>query len=121
MRNPTLQTVLQKSILVMTFLSVLSMASAPWQTIYGLLLIMTWPIPNQQNNNTDVSFPLSGMLLHIAMQNGLHIPMSSNEFSKSKLASTPTETDMIRRSELWAQCVTTYQMYVQRRDFPGSV
>jgi hypothetical protein len=53
-------------------------------------------------------FTLSGMMLHIAMQNGTHIPMSSHEFSRFK-TSAPSEADMIRRSELWAHCVIAYQ------------
>jgi hypothetical protein len=33
----------------------------------GLLLLLTWPFPKE--NRPDVTFPLSGMLLHLAMQN----------------------------------------------------
>lgn len=59
----------------------------------------------------DLTFPMSGMLLHIAMQNGLHIPMSSHEFSRVKVPAL-SEVDMTRRSELWAHCVIVYQRYV---------
>ncbi|CAG8292762.1 unnamed protein product [Penicillium salamii] len=104
-RNPTLQTALAQEVTEMAFLSVLSTCS-PWYTIQGLLLLLTWPFPKE--NRPDVTFPLSGMLLHVAMQNGFHIPMSSHEFSRVKIPA-PSELDMIRRSELWAHCVLVYQ------------
>lgn len=89
-------------------MSVLS-TCAPWYTIQGLLIILTWPFPKE--NRPDVTFPLAGMLLHVAMQNGFHIPMSSHEFSRVKIPA-PSEVDMIRRSELWAHCVLVYQRLV---------
>ncbi|CAG8105567.1 unnamed protein product [Penicillium olsonii] len=104
-RNPTLQTALAQEVTEMAFLSVLS-TCAPWYMIQGLLLLLTWPFPKE--NRPDVTFLLSGMLLHIAMQNGFHIPMSSHEFSRVKIPA-PSEQDMIRRSELWAHCVLVYQ------------
>ncbi|RAL04650.1 putative C6 transcription factor (Leu3) [Aspergillus ibericus CBS 121593] len=105
--NPTLLTALARNVNEMAFLSVASGASA-WHSIQGLLLVLTWPFPKDANM-VDMTFPLSGMLLHIAMQNGLHIPMSSHEFSKRKRLPAPSEAEMIRRSELWAHCVIIYQ------------
>ncbi|KAJ6159462.1 hypothetical protein N7497_003999 [Penicillium chrysogenum] len=104
-RNPTLQTALAQEVTEMAFLSVLS-TCAPWYTIQGLLLLLTWPFPKE--NRPDVTFPLSGMLLHVAMQNGFHIPMSSHEFSRVKIPAS-SDLDMVRRSELWAHCVLVYQ------------
>jgi hypothetical protein len=74
-----------------------------------MLLLLTWPFPKE--NRPDVTFPLSGMLLHVAMQNGFHIPMSSHEFSRISIPA-PSELDMVRRSELWAHCVLVYQRWV---------
>ena len=107
-RNPTLQTALAQEVTEMAFLSVLS-ACAPWYNIQGLLLLLTWPFPKE--NRPDVTFPLSGMLLHVAMQNGFHIPMSSHEFSRVKIPAS-SDLDMVRRSELWAHCVLVYQRCV---------
>ncbi|KAJ5999685.1 hypothetical protein N7481_000094 [Penicillium waksmanii] len=104
-RNPTLLMALARSVIEMAFLSALS-TSPPWHTIQGLLLLLTWPFP--KGEHPDVTFPLSGMLLHIAMQNGLHIPMSSHEFSRVKMPA-PSEADLVRRSELWAHTVIVYQ------------
>ncbi|EAW14386.1 Zn(II)2Cys6 transcription factor [Aspergillus clavatus NRRL 1] len=104
-RNPTLLSALSRSILEMALLSATS--TSPWHTIQGLLLLLTWPFAKDRNR-PDVTFSLCGMMVHIAMQNGLHIPMSSHEFSKVKIPA-PSEADMIRRSELWAHCVIVYQ------------
>ncbi|KAJ5085086.1 hypothetical protein N7532_009857 [Penicillium argentinense] len=104
-RNPTLLMALARSVIEMAFLSALS-TSPPWHTIQGLLLLLNWPFP--KGEHPDVTFPLSGMLLHIAMQNGLHIPMSSHEFSRVKIPA-PCEADLVRRSELWAHTVIVYQ------------
>ncbi|CAI7575672.1 unnamed protein product [Penicillium palitans] len=104
-RNPTLHTALAKEVTEMALLSVLS-TCAPWYTIQGLLLLLTWPFPKE--NRPDVTFPLSGMLLHVAMQHGFHIPMSSHEFSRVKTPAS-SDLDMVRRSELWAHCVLVYQ------------
>ncbi|PWY89074.1 C6 zinc finger domain protein [Aspergillus heteromorphus CBS 117.55] len=106
-QNPTLLMALSRSVVEMAFLSIGSGGSA-WCIIQGMLLIQTWPFPKDVNA-TDVTFPMSGMLLHIAMQHGIHIPMSSNEFLKRKRLPAPSEAEMTRRSELWAHCVIVYQ------------
>ncbi|BDD61279.1 hypothetical protein MAP00_006338 [Monascus purpureus] len=106
-QNPTLLTALRQSISEMALLTVASTA-APWHNIKGLLLMLTWPFPKDVNY-PDITFPLSGMLLHIAMQNALHIPMSSHEFSRVKIPAL-SEADMIRRSELWAHCIIVYKL-----------
>ncbi|KAH1280783.1 hypothetical protein KXX33_001172 [Aspergillus fumigatus] len=104
-KNPTLLTALSRGIVEMALLSALS--TTPWHTVQGLLLLLTWPFAKDKTRS-DVMFTLSGMMLHIAMQNGTHIPMSSHEFSRFKTPA-PSETDMVRRSELWAHCVIAYQ------------
>ncbi|GFF28779.1 Regulatory protein LEU3 [Aspergillus lentulus] len=104
-KNPTLLTALSRGIVEMALLSALS--TTPWHTVQGLLLLLTWPFAKDKTRS-DVTFTLSGMMLHIAMQNGTHIPMSSHEFSRFKTPA-PTEADMVRRSELWAHCVIAYQ------------
>ncbi|GKZ24266.1 hypothetical protein AbraIFM66951_002276 [Aspergillus brasiliensis] len=106
-KNPTLLTALARNVNEMALLSIISGNSA-WHSLQGLLLVLTWPLPKDETM-VDVTFPLSGMLLHIAMQNGLHIPMSSHEFFKRRRLPAPSEAEMIRRSELWAHCVIVYQ------------
>ncbi|PIG90106.1 Zn(II)2Cys6 transcription factor [Aspergillus arachidicola] len=85
----------------------LGSTSAPWHIIQALLLFLTWPLP-KDNARPELTFPLSGSMLHIAMQNGLHIPMSSHEFTKKRIPA-PSEAELVRRSELWTRCVIVYQ------------
>lgn len=106
--NPTLMIALARSILEMAFLSAFSKSPA-WYTIQALLLILTWPFP--RGDHPELTLPLGGMLLHTAMQNGLHIPLSSHEFCRVKLP-VPSEADLLRRSELWATAVIVYQRSV---------
>ena len=104
-RNPTLLTALSQRIIELALLSPTS-PSPPSHLIQGLLILLTWALPKE--SRPDVTFPMSGLMLHIAMQNGLHIPVSSNEFSRVKIA-PPSEAVMVRRAELWAHCVVVYQ------------
>ncbi|KAL5360554.1 hypothetical protein BJX96DRAFT_72474 [Aspergillus floccosus] len=105
-RNPTLYVALAPSIMEMACLAITS-TSAPSHIIQGLVLVLSWPFP-KDTTRSELTFPLAGMLLHIAMQNGLHIPMSSHEFARKKLP-MPSEVDMVRRAELWAHCMIIYQ------------
>uniref|UniRef100_A0A093VB23 Regulatory protein LEU3 n=1 Tax=Talaromyces marneffei PM1 TaxID=1077442 RepID=A0A093VB23_TALMA len=111
-KNPTLFPTLAEPILEMILLSMGSNA-APVFKIQSFLLFLTWPPPG-----FEVFFPISGWLLHVAMQNGLHIPMASHEFGRNmrSLRSEPSQAnksifmiDMQRRSELWAYCIIVYQ------------
>ncbi|KAJ5732403.1 hypothetical protein N7493_003884 [Penicillium malachiteum] len=104
-RNPTLLMALARSIVEMALLSALS-TSPPWHTVQAFLLVLTWPFP--KGDHPDVSLPLAGTMLHVSMQNGLHIPMSSHEFFRVKMPA-PSETDLQRRSELWALSMVVYQ------------
>lgn len=103
-QNPTLLIALARSIIEMAFMSGLS-SSPPWHIIQAFLLILQWPFP--KGDHPDVNYTVAGMMLHIAMQNGLHIPMSSHEFSRRKMPA-PSEADLLRRSELWALSVVVY-------------
>lgn len=104
-KNPTLFTALRPNVLDSVFLSMTS-NSTPLYKIQALLLLLTWPFPK-----FETFFPLGGFLLHLAMQNGLHIPMSSHEFARMTKNHLP-DTDIQRRSEIWALCLIQYQQYV---------
>lgn len=78
-------------------------------TIKGLLLLLAWPFPKGVLDN-EVSYPLAGATIHMAMQIGLHIPASSQDFSRVKLRLT--EADIDERCNVWARVVITYHRYV---------
>ncbi|KAJ5641341.1 hypothetical protein N7490_005341 [Penicillium lividum] len=115
-QNPTLLMALARSITEMALLSALS-SSPAWHTVQAFLVILQWPFP--KGGHPDVNFTMGGMMLHIAMQNGLHIPMSSHEFSHRPRMPVPSEADLVRRSELWALCVIVYhRVCLQKGQFP---
>jgi hypothetical protein len=101
-RNPTLFSALVFSIRDLALLSVGTNSSALYK-LQALLLLITWPFPSM-----DVLLPLSGMMIHLAMQNGLHIPVSSHDFAGLRRTSV-TEMDVDRRAELWGYCIVAYQ------------
>lgn len=102
-RDPTLFDCLGEKVLD---LALMSLRKPQLPTIQGLLLILTWPIPRSAGT-TDVTYAISGSLLHMAIQNGLHIPTSSQDFSRVKV--NLTEEEIKKRAELWGYCVLTYQ------------
>lgn len=102
-RDPTLLDCLGEKILNLALLSLRYPSVA---TIKGLLLVMTWPLPRAAGT-TDVTYAISGSLLHMAIQIGLHIPTSSQDFSRVRV--NLTDHQIARRAELWGVCVLTYQ------------
>ncbi|KAL2868058.1 uncharacterized protein BJX67DRAFT_60109 [Aspergillus lucknowensis] len=105
-KNPTIFLALTKHITQLAFTAPLS-GCGPWTIVQGLLLVLSWPFP-KDDGDVDIIFPLSGLLLHVAMQYGMHNPLSAHEFYKTKLP-PPSDTDILRRSELWAYTIIVYQ------------
>jgi hypothetical protein len=68
--------------------------------------VLTWPLPKTAASH-DTTYAISGSVIHMAMQIGLHIPTSSQDFSRVKV--NLTETQIVRRAELWGYCIVTYQ------------
>lgn len=111
-RNPTLFPTLSEGVFESLLLSMKSNAT-PVSKIQAILLFLTWPLPAM-----EVPFPLSGWLLHLAMQNGLHMPMASHEFGRNAHTKSIESAranklvmmmDTQRRSELWSYCIIVYQ------------
>jgi hypothetical protein len=102
-KDPTLLDSLGERVLN---LSLLSLRTPSVAVIKGLLLILTWPLPKNASS-ADATYAISGSVLHMAMQIGLHIPTSSQDFSRVKV--NLTETQIVRRAELWGYCIVTYQ------------
>ncbi|KAE9961331.1 hypothetical protein BLS_002494 [Venturia inaequalis] len=102
-RDPTLLDCVGEKILN---LALMTLRYPNVYTIKGLLLVMTWPLPRAAGT-TDVTYAISGSLLHMAIQIGLHIPTSSQDFSRVKV--NLTEAEIRKRAELWGFCVLTYQ------------
>lgn len=105
-KNPTIFPALVKPIIDLAFRSPLS-DCGPWNIVQGLLIVLNWPFP-KDDNGIDVIFPLAGLLLHVAMQYGMHNPVSCHEFYKTR-HQLPSAVDITHRSELWAYTIITYQ------------
>lgn len=104
-KDPTLLDSLGEKVLN---LALMSLRQVTIPTIKGLLLILTWPFPKSAHGTPgDATFVISGSLLHMAMQIGLHIPTSSQDFSRVKIHLT--EAEIVKRAELWGYCIVTYQ------------
>ena len=102
-KNPTLTSALSQNILDMAFLSPLA-SSSPIHTIRALLLLITWPFPKGPRKN-DSNFALAGLMLHMALENGLHGPASCHQHLWTKAV----DASSIKRPDLWAYCVSRYQ------------
>ncbi|KAF1991731.1 hypothetical protein K402DRAFT_400426 [Aulographum hederae CBS 113979] len=106
-KHPSLTTAMAPRVTSLA-LSSLNVRAQPLQAIKGLLLILTWPFASNAWYR-DPSFILSGALLHMAMQCGLHAPMFGNDFAKVAGRQVQmTEQEVMKRAELWSHCVITY-------------
>ncbi|KAF2843004.1 hypothetical protein M501DRAFT_1012383 [Patellaria atrata CBS 101060] len=91
-------------------LQMLKAQYAALPSIKGFIVLLMWPF-TKRSLSLDVTFPLAGAMIHMAMRIGLHIPASSQDFSKVRLRLT--DDDVNRRAELWAFCILTYQRTCQ--------
>lgn len=78
--------------------------------IKGTLLILTWPGPTD-SKSVETSFSLTGLLIHSAMQIGLHMPSASQDFLRDPIRLT--DRDIKKRYAIWAHCMLTYHRYDQ--------
>ncbi|SPO07050.1 uncharacterized protein DNG_09744 [Cephalotrichum gorgonifer] len=84
-RDPTLLGILAVRINALALRS-LESRSNPIQTIHGLLMLCLWPVPTNTMHK-DISHVLCGAALHLAMQTGLHVAHSGQDFARTKLDS----------------------------------
>ncbi|KAK5371143.1 hypothetical protein LTR20_007250 [Exophiala xenobiotica] len=113
--NPTLLGVLPPKIHKMALLSVNGNGSL--QTVQAWLLLLYWPFP-KSNTGQDLIFPMSAAILHMAMQLGLHLPSSGQEFSKVRLRLS--EEEMRMRAETWGYCTLIYQRSCVAKGMPAT-
>ncbi|KAF2748361.1 hypothetical protein M011DRAFT_515679 [Sporormia fimetaria CBS 119925] len=69
--------------------------------VKALCLLCTWPLP-ARTTTTDPTFMLCGVMMQIAMQNGLHQPMHPQDFQRKKVRLQ--EQDIHDRLRTWAAC-----------------
>ena len=89
-----------------------------WQTLAGvpqsyhivkaLCFLCTWPLPIA-SSSTDPTFMLSGLMMQIALQIGLHRPSHAQDFSKFRVDLRAEE--LKDRVTTWAACNIVAQRY----------
>ena len=82
-----------------------------WSTLQGipqsyfvvkaLCIMCTWPMPIS-STSSDPTFMLSGVMMNIAMQIGLHRPSHAQDFTKFKVELR--EEELKDRVRTWAAC-----------------
>ncbi|KAI1613676.1 transcriptional regulatory protein LEU3 [Exophiala viscosa] len=103
-KDPTLLAVLPSKLYAMALPTINSNVNL--QIVLAWLLILYWPFPKAATGQ-DLIYPMSGALIHMAMQLGLHHPVSGQEFSKVPIRLS--EEDTKRRAETWGYCMLVYQ------------
>ena len=69
--------------------------------VKALCILCTWPLPIS-STSSDPTFMLSGLMMQIAMQIGLHRPSHAQDFSKFKVELR--EEELRDRVRTWATC-----------------
>ncbi|KAL6714160.1 hypothetical protein ACLMJK_008654 [Lecanora helva] len=74
--------------------------------VKALCILCTWPLPID-STSSDPTFMLSGLMMQIAMQIGLHRPSHTQDFTKFKVELM--EEELRDRVRTWAACNATAQ------------
>ncbi|GAM36896.1 hypothetical protein TCE0_022f06354 [Talaromyces pinophilus] len=72
-----------------------------FHAVKALCLLCTWPFPTS-STSTDPTFMLSGLMIHVAMQLGLHRPSHTQDFSKFRVELI--ESELRDKVRTWAIC-----------------
>ncbi|KAI1660571.1 hypothetical protein F4813DRAFT_379347 [Daldinia decipiens] len=81
--------------------------NSPMETIQGIILLCHWPVPTSSMYK-DMTQMLSGAALHLAMQIGLHVVGTGQDFARTVLPSNADHSSRAFRAQLWTRCLITY-------------
>lgn len=79
-----------------------------YMVVQAMCLLCTWPLPFS-STSSDPTFMLSGLMMHIALQIGLHRPSHAQDFTKFKIELR--EEELKDRVRTWAACNIIAQRY----------
>ncbi|KAI1799495.1 hypothetical protein F4811DRAFT_565524 [Daldinia bambusicola] len=82
-------------------------SSGTMETIRGIILLCHWPVPTGSMYK-DMTHMLSGTALHLAMQIGLHVVGTGQDFARTILSSDADHSSRASRAQLWIKCLITY-------------
>ena len=77
-----------------------------YHVVKALCLLCTWPLPIS-STSADPTFMLSGVMMHVAMQIGLHRPSHAHDFSRFKVELR--EEELKDRAKTWAAVLVVGQ------------
>jgi hypothetical protein len=69
--------------------------------VKALCMLCVWPLPIS-STSSDPTFMISGLMLQVAMQIGLHRPSHAQDFSKFRV--DLREEELKDRVKTWAAC-----------------
>lgn len=90
--------------------STVSAVPQNYHVVKALCILCTWPLP-AKSTSTDPSFMLSGLMMQIALQTGLHRPSHVQDFSRIRVELR--EGDLRDRLKTWASCNIVAQALVE--------
>ena len=99
--DPTLLTGLASPLSNLLWSTIASLSTLNYHCAKALCLICTWPLPTK-STSTDPTYLLSGIMTHLAMQNGLHRPAHAQDFCRMRVVLN--EQDQSDRLKTWAAC-----------------
>ncbi len=82
-----------------------------YHVVKALCLLCTWPFPIS-TTSADPTFMLSGVMMHVAMQIGLHRPSYAQDFARYQVQLR--DEDLRDRVRTWAACNIVSQWYEPR-------
>ena len=77
-----------------------------YHMVKSLCILCTWPLPISRSS-TDSTFILAGVMMHIALQVGLHRPSHAQDFSRMRVQLKDGEIQ--DRAKTWVACIVVAQ------------
>ncbi|GAB1211236.1 hypothetical protein ATERTT37_000349 [Aspergillus terreus] len=96
--EPTFKRISKRSRLLW---STITAVPQDYRVVKALCLLCTWPLPTT-SQRTDATFMLSGLMMQISMQLGLHRPVQAEEFTTFRMEA---QGEAVKdRLQTWAIC-----------------
>ena len=82
--------------------------------VKALCILCTWPLPIS-STSSDPTFMLTGLMMQVALQIGLHRPTHSQDFARFKVEFR--EEELRDRVKTWVACNAVAQRYSELQIF----
>ena len=95
--------------------STLAEVPQSYHVVKALCVLCTWPLP-VSSTSSETTFMLSGVMMQLAMQIGLHRPSYAQDFTKFRVELR--EEELKDRVKTWAACNLVAQRFVLALKIP---